>query len=78
MPILAVTYDEQTQRGLTVNYAVYSTLEKAPKTTDAMIELAKKSAVANKLAKKGDNIAVVAGLPLDKPGTTNLLHIVKI
>jgi pyruvate kinase len=76
--ILAITYDENTQRGLTVNYAVHPVVEKAPKTTDEMIELAKKSVVSNKLAKKGDTIVITAGLPLDKPGTTNLIHVVKI
>lgn len=78
MPILAITYDEITQRSLTLNYAVLPVVEKAPKTTDAMIELAKKSAVSNKLAKKGDVIVITAGLPLDKPGTTNLIHIVTV
>jgi pyruvate kinase len=78
MPILAITYDETTQRGLTLNYAVVPVVETAPSTTDEMIELAKKSAVANKLAKKGDTIVITAGLPLDKPGTTNLIHVVTI
>ena len=78
MPILAITYDETTQRGLTLNFAIYPIVKKAPKTTDSMIELAKKSAVENKLAKKGDIIIITAGLPLDKPGTTNLVHVVTI
>ncbi|MCV3295794.1 pyruvate kinase [Oenococcus kitaharae] len=78
MPILAITYDELTARSLTINYAVYPVVEEAPETTDDMIELAKKTAHDKKLAKKGDTIVVTAGLPIKTPGTTNLIHVVKL
>ncbi|WP_275491278.1 pyruvate kinase alpha/beta domain-containing protein, partial [Oenococcus oeni] len=78
MPILAITYDEKVARSLTVNYAVYPVVKDAPETTDDLIELAKKTVHDEKLAKRDDTIVVTAGLPIKKPGTTNLIHVVKL
>ncbi len=78
VPIIAITYNELTARSLTINYAVYPLVQNAPKTTDALISLAKKNILDRKLAKKGDTIVVTAGLPIEKPGTTNLVHVLKL
>ncbi|PDH94049.1 pyruvate kinase [Oenococcus oeni] len=78
MPILAITYDEKVARSLTVNYAVYPVVKDAPETTDDLIELAKKTVHDEKLAKRDDTIVVTAGLPIKNPGTTNLIHVVKL
>jgi len=40
-----------------------------------MMERAKESVVRRRLATTGDRIIVTAGVPFDRPGTTNLLKI---
>jgi len=41
--------------------------------TDTMIGKAKEAVVAAGVAKRGDRIVVVAGVPVDVPGTTNMI-----
>lgn len=77
-PILAITYSEEVARSLTVDYAVYPVVKTAPKTTDQLIELAEQTVRDQNLAGSGDTVVVTAGLPIEKPGTTNLIHVVKL
>jgi pyruvate kinase len=73
--ILAVTYDERVQRGLTLNYGVVPVVYDVPETIDEMIELAKKAVVEQGLAQEGDQIVIAAGVPMSQSGTTNLLTV---
>jgi pyruvate kinase len=41
--------------------------------TDAMIQAAKDAVVATGVAQRGDRVVVVAGVPVDVPGTTNMI-----
>jgi pyruvate kinase len=43
------------------------------KDTDAMIQAAKDAVVAAGVAQRGDRVVVVAGVPVDVPGTTNMI-----
>lgn len=76
--ILALTFDEMVQRSLTIYWGVQPVVVEPVDTTDEMIELAKKQAVENGLAEKGDKIIVTAGIPMTTSGTTNLMTIVTI
>lgn len=76
--ILALTPSERTLHGLTVNWGVQPMLVERPATTDDMFELAEKSAVEAGLAQKGDYILIVAGLPMGKQGTTNMMKIQEV
>jgi pyruvate kinase len=40
-----------------------------------MIRLVQKKALASGIVKKGDLVAITAGLPLNQPGTTNLITV---
>lgn len=73
--ILAVTFSERVQRGLTMVWGVEPVVTEEPANTDEMIALAKKTAVERGLAKKGDNIIVTAGIPVSVTGTTNIMTI---
>ena len=73
--ILALTFDERTERSLMIYWGVQPTIADAPESTDAMIEAAKKLAVEKGLAEKGDTIIITAGVPVTKSGTTNLMTI---
>ena len=73
--ILAVTFDERTNRGLMLNWGVYPTVAEKPSTTDEMFELAAKQAVDLGFAKEGDLILITAGVPVGERGTTNVMKI---
>ncbi|CAH1851981.1 pyruvate kinase [Convivina praedatoris] len=73
--ILAVTYSERVQRGLTLNYGVVPVVYDAPETIDEMLELSKRAAKEQGLVQSGDKIVVVAGVPMNQSGTTNMLSV---
>ena len=73
--ILAITFDEETQRGLTVNWGVVPIVAQKPNTTDEMFDLATQKAQELGFAKEGDLILIVAGIPVGESGTTNLMKI---
>lgn len=75
VPVVAVTYDDRTRRGLTLNYGVFPCVYDAPSTTDEMVELAKRAVVEQGFAKPGDTIVISAGAPMNVSGTTNLLTV---
>lgn len=73
--ILALTFDERTERGLMINWGVQPYVVDKPADTDEMFALAAKKAVELGFAKKGDKIIVVAGVPMGTPGATNLMRV---
>ena len=73
--ILAVTFDDRTRRGLMVNWGVYPVVTEKPATTDEMFKLATEEAKKAGLAKEGDLILIVAGVPVGEKGTTNIMKI---
>ena len=72
--ILAVTFDEKVERSLMINWGVIPTLTEKPANTDDMFEVAEKAAVASGLVESGDNIVIVAGVPVGQ-GRTNTMRI---
>ncbi|MET3557317.1 pyruvate kinase [Streptococcus rupicaprae] len=73
--ILAVTFDELTQRGLTLNWGVIPVVTDRPNTTDDMFELAEREALKAGLVASGDNIIIVAGVPVGVAGSTNTMRV---
>ena len=71
--ILAITFDDKTRRGLTVNWGVFPIVAEKPDSTDAMFELATKKAVELGFAQEGDLILITAGVPVGETGTTNVM-----
>ena len=72
--ILAVTFDEKVERSLTVVWGVIPTLAPKPESTDDMFEVAEKVALESGLVQSGDNIVIVAGVPVGS-GRTNTMRI---
>ena len=73
--ILAITFDERTQRGLMVNWGVQPIVAEKSETTDDMFDLAASKAVELGFAKEGDLILITAGVPVGERGTTNIMKI---
>ncbi|WP_125708592.1 pyruvate kinase [Companilactobacillus zhongbaensis] len=73
--ILAITFDEKTQRGLTVNWGVDPIVTEKPQSTDEMFELAANKAQELGFAKEGELILIVAGVPVGESGATNVMKV---
>lgn len=70
--ILAVTFDEKVQRSLMMYWGVIPVVTSKPGTTDDMFELAEKVALETGLVQSGDNIVIVAGVPVGSGGTNTM------
>ncbi|KXT75250.1 Pyruvate kinase [Streptococcus sp. DD10] len=70
--ILAVTFDELTQRSLTLNWGVIPVVTEKPASTDDMFEVAEKVALETGLVESGDDIVIVAGVPVGTGGTNTM------
>lgn len=73
--ILAITFDEKTQRGLTVNWGINPIVAERPANTDAMFDLATQKAQELGFASEGDLILITAGVPVGETGTTNVMKV---
>ncbi len=76
--ILALTPNKKTFERLSLSFGCYPRLIKNFRNLEEVVETAKKMAVENKMAKKGDKIVIAAGIPFGASGTTNLLLVQKI
>jgi pyruvate kinase len=74
-PLLAFTPKPSTVKALCLVWGVHPFLIPFYRNTDAMIRLAQKKAVASGFVKRGDLVAITAGLPLHTAGTTNLITV---
>ena len=72
--ILAITFDELTQKSLMLNWGVIPVVTETPSSTDDMFEVAERVALESGLVESGDNIVIVAGIPVGS-GNTNTMRI---
>lgn len=70
--ILAITFDELTQRSLMLNWGVIPVVTEKPASTDDMFEVSEKVALESGLVESGDNIVIVAGVPVGTGGTNTM------
>lgn len=70
--ILAVTFDEKTQKSLMINWGVIPVVTEKPASADDMFEVAEKAALESGLVQSGDNIVIVAGVPVGSGGTNTM------
>ena len=78
VPIIALTPSVETARRLTLCWGLNSIdSEDATDFTD-MVDKACKAVLEGKFAKKGDYIAITAGVPFGVAGQTNVLHLAKL
>ncbi|SJZ89087.1 pyruvate kinase [Pilibacter termitis] len=73
--ILALTFDEKTQRSLMLNWGVLPVISEKVFSTDELFEKATAKAVEMGLASEGDLILITAGVPVGERGTTNIMKI---
>jgi len=74
-PILAITPSASVVSRLSLAWGVLPLKKPEPANLEEVFELASQAALEISLAKRGDLIVIVAGIPLGVPGSTNLVKI---
>ena len=74
-PIMAISPNLATGRRLAVAWGVHSIVAEDARDLDDMVERATSLACRDGFAKSGQRVIIVAGVPLGRPGATNMLRI---
>ena len=75
VPIVAATPVERTFHQLSLSWGVYPVLSRYQKTSDDLMRHAVDCAKQIDVVGNGDRVVIVAGIPLDTAGSTNLLKV---
>ncbi|MEP9369017.1 pyruvate kinase [Xanthobacter sp. VNH20] len=79
MPILGITTSLETARRLALSYGVHAVhVEEDIHSFGEMVDTAVRIAVEEDLGAPGDRLAITAGVPFAKPGTTNIMRVTTI
>ena len=78
VPVIALTPRMEVLRQLGLSWGVIPAAVEAFPGTDAAWDLARRWVLDHGLAAPGDRVIVVAGTPLNTPGTTNLVRVVEL
>lgn len=75
LPVLALTPEPKTARRLSLVWGLVCVLTEDAKDLDDMVERAGRIAFQQGMARVGDRIVIMAGVPLGTPGATNMLRV---
>ena len=78
VPILVLTPKAETARRLGLLWGCHAVATRDVQSFEEMVAKAKRIALRQKMAKAGDKVIVMAGVPFRTPGSTNVLHIVRV
>ncbi len=78
VPILVLTPKMETARRSGLLWGAYAVHTKDVDSFEEMVAKAKRMVLRHKLATAGDRVIVMAGVPFKTPGSTNVLHVVRI
>jgi pyruvate kinase len=78
VPIFAVTPHNTTARQLAVNYGVFPVLAPDVSSTDEMLRQMDRVLVEGGFLQKGQLVVFLAGQPVGRPGTTNLMKLHRV
>ena len=78
VPILVLTPKQEAARRLGLLWGVHAVHTRDVGSFEEMVAKAKRMALRHNLAKAGDLVVVCAGVPFGTPGSTNMLHAVRI
>ena len=77
-PVVGLTPSRQTERQLTLSWGVNPALVEPFKDSDEIFDLARSWTLRHHRVQVGNRLVVTAGVPVNEPGTTNLLKVVEI
>ncbi len=78
VPIMVLTPKMATARQTGLLWGAHAVHTKDVSSFEEMVAKAKRMSLRHGLAKAGDRIVVMAGVPFGTPGSTNVLHVVRI
>ena len=78
VPLMVLTPSLETARRLGLLWGVHAVSTRDVGSFEEMVAKAKRMALRHSLAKKGDRVVVMAGVPFGTPGSTNVLHVVRL
>jgi len=78
VPLLVLTPDRKTARRVGLLWGAHAVVTRDVSNFEEMIEKAKRMALRHKLGEAGSRLIVCAGVPFGTPGSTNLLHVVRL
>ena len=78
VPILVLTPNVETARRLGLLWGTHNVRTRDVESFEEMVAKAKRIALRQGVAKAGDSVIVMAGVPFRTPGSTNVLHVVRI
>ena len=78
VPLMVLTPRMETARRLGLLWGVHAVVTRDVGSFEEMVGKAKRMVLRHKLAAAGDRVIVMAGVPFGTPGSTNVLHVVRI
>ncbi len=78
VPILVLTPHQETARRLGLLWGAFSVNTRDVGSFEEMVAKGKRMALRHELAKAGDRVIMLAGVPFGTPGSTNVLHVVRL
>jgi len=78
VPLLVLTPSLRTARKLGLLWGAHAVRTRDIANFEEMIAKAKRMALRHGVAKGGDRIVIIAGVPFGTPGSTNVIHIVRL
>jgi pyruvate kinase len=78
VPLLVLTPSVKTARRLGLLWGAHGVRTRDVASFEEMIAKAKRMALRHGVAKGGDRIIIIAGVPFGTPGSTNVIHIVRL
>ena len=78
VPILCLTPKRETARRMGLVWGVHAVVTRDVHDFEEMVAKSKRVALRSDIAKGGDLLVLIAGVPFSTPGTTNVLHVVRL
>jgi len=78
VPLMVLTPNLETARRAGLLWGAYAVHTKDVESFEEMVAKAKRMALRHGLAVAGDRVIIIAGVPFKTPGSTNVLHVVRI
>ncbi len=78
VPLLVLTPRLETARRLGLLWGTHAVHTRDVESFEDMVAKAKRMALRHNIARAGDQVIVMAGVPFRTPGSTNVLHVVRV
>jgi pyruvate kinase len=78
LPVLCLTPKIGTARRMGLVWGVHAMVTRDVAGFEEMVEKSKRMALRTRIAKGGDPLVLIAGVPFSTPGTTNVVHVVRL